>query len=146
MKKVRTLNPLVISMVKRDIPLMCTGERIPINMKNLKAWVTVTSAISKDIRHMIAGLELSRHQDLKVTTIIARSMVIELLSADQSLCGHQTNQQRLKSMDITTIGITTLGKDVTIVRIIGTFLRTTSKHISVATIIDGCVKRHALVF
>ena len=34
--KMRTLNPLIISMVKRDIPLMYAGARMPINMKNLR--------------------------------------------------------------------------------------------------------------
>ena len=55
MTKVRILNPLVISVVKRDIPLMFSRARTPISMKNLKAWVIVTSAIRKVIRHMIVG-------------------------------------------------------------------------------------------
>jgi hypothetical protein len=37
----------------------------------------------------------TEHQDLKVTAITARSMDIEPLNVDQSLCGHQINQQRL---------------------------------------------------
>ena len=58
-----------------------------------------------------------------VTATIARSMVIDLLSVDQSLCGHQTNQKRLKTMDTTTIGTIILGRVVTIVRSMGTLLR-----------------------
>ena len=54
MTKVRILNPLVISMVKRDIPLMYAGVRRPIIMTNLGTWVTMKNAISKDIRHKIA--------------------------------------------------------------------------------------------
>ena len=57
MTKVRTLNPLVISMVKRDIPLVYAEVRRPINMRNLRIRVTITNAINKDIRHMTAGLE-----------------------------------------------------------------------------------------
>ena len=57
-----------------------------------------------------------------VTATIARSMVIYILSGDQSLHGQQTNQQRLKAMDTTIIGIA-IGRVVTIVRIMGTFLR-----------------------
>ena len=91
MTKVRTQNPLVIFVVKRDIPLMCVGERTPINMTNLKTWVTVTSAITKVIRHMTIGLEPSGHQDLKITATIARSMDIEPLNAYPSLYGHQIN-------------------------------------------------------
>ena len=58
MAKVRTLNTLVISMVKRDIPLMYAGERFPISMTNLRTWIIVTSAIRKVIKHKIVGLEL----------------------------------------------------------------------------------------
>ena len=55
MKKVRTLNPLVIYVVKRDIHLTYAGVRMPINMTNLRTWVTVTNAIRKDTRHKIVG-------------------------------------------------------------------------------------------
>ena len=72
-----------------------------------------------------------------VTTTIAKSMVIEILSVDQSLCGHQTNQKRPKSMDITTIGTTTLGGVVTTIRSMDTFLRIALEHISVASITGG---------
>ena len=91
MKKVRILNPLVTFVVKKYIPLMCVGGRMPTSMTNLKTWVTVTSAISKVIRHMTIGLEPSGYQDLKVTVTTIISMDIEPLNVDPSLCGHQTN-------------------------------------------------------
>ena len=90
MTKVRTKNPLVIIVVRKDILLMCAGVR----MQNLKIWVIVISAIRKVIRHMNARQEPCIDQDLKVTTTTAKSMDIEPLNADLSLCGHQTNQQR----------------------------------------------------
>ena len=71
-----------------------------------------------------------------VTTTIARSMVIEILSVDQSLCGLKTNQKRLKAMDITTIRTTILARVVTTVNNMDTFLRTTLEHILVAITID----------
>ena len=113
------------------------GERTQINMKNLKAWVTVTSAISKVIRHMTTGLEPSGHQDLKVTTTNARSMDIEPLNVDQSLCGHQTNHKREKFMDTTTIRTTTLGRAITTIKNMFTFLKNKQEHTTVVTIIDG---------
>ena len=58
MTKVRTLNPLFISIVKRDIPLMYERLRKPISMTNLRTRVTVTNAIGKDTRHKIAGPKL----------------------------------------------------------------------------------------
>ena len=58
MTKVRTLNPLVISMVNRDIPLMYVGVRRPISRTNPKTRITVTNAISKDTRHKIVGPKL----------------------------------------------------------------------------------------
>ena len=74
---------------------MYAGARIPISMTSLRIQVIVTSAKNKDIKHIIAELGLSEHQNLMVTTTTSKSMVIELLSVDQSLCGHHTNQQRL---------------------------------------------------
>ena len=97
MTKVRTQNPLAIFVVKRDIPLMCARARMPINITNLKIWVIVTSAKRKVIRHMNVELKPSGHQDLKVTATTVRSMDIEHLNANPSLCGHLTNQQRNKS-------------------------------------------------
>ena len=55
MKKVRTPNPLVITVVKMEIPLMYVGVRMPITMKNLRTRVTIINAISKDTRHKIVG-------------------------------------------------------------------------------------------
>ena len=72
-----------------------------------------------------------------VTTKIARSMVIELLSVDQSLCGHQTNQKGPKAMDTTIIATKILDKVVTAIRSMGTFLKIAQEHISMETIIDG---------
>ena len=85
--------------------------------------VTVTSTKRKVIKHMTAEPKLLRHQDLRVTTITARNMDIEPLNADQSLCGHQINQQRHQAMEITIIGITTPGIAVTIVRNMDTLLK-----------------------
>ena len=94
-------------------------------MKNLKTWVTIISAINNVIRQINARQEPCMHQDLKVTTTTVISMDIEHLNAGPSLCGHQTNQQRQKVMGITIAGTTTLGKVVTIVKSMDTFLRTT---------------------
>ena len=58
MTKVRTLNPLVISMVKRDIPLMYVGVRRSISMTNPRTRVTITNAIRKDTKHKIVGTKL----------------------------------------------------------------------------------------
>ena len=85
--------------------------------------IIVTYAKNRVIIHMIAEPELSRHQHLKVIAITARSMDIEPLSAGQSLCGHQINQQRHQVMEITTIGITTPEIDVITVRNMDTLLR-----------------------
>ena len=70
---------------------MCVGERMKNNMTNLKTWVIVISVIKKVIMHMTVGLESSRHQDLKDTATIFRSIDIEPLNVDPSLCDHQTN-------------------------------------------------------
>ena len=74
---------------------------------------------------MNAELGLSRHLDLKVTTKIARSMDIEPLNVDQSLCGHQISQQRQHAMEIITIGITLQGIVVSTIRNMDTLLRIT---------------------
>ena len=72
---------------------------------------------------MNVGLGLSKHQNLKVTATTARSMDIEPLNVDQSLYGHQINQQRQNAMKITTIGITTPGIAVTTIRNMDMFLK-----------------------
>ena len=116
---------------------MCIGARMQINMTNLKIWVSVTSAINKVIKHMNARQEPCMHQDLNVTTTTIRSMDIELLSADPSLCGHQTSQQNKEVMDTSTIGTTILGRVVTTVKSMDTFLKTALEHTSMVTIVDG---------
>ena len=57
-KKVRTLNPLVTYVVKREILLMYAGVRKPINKTSPRTRVNITNAISKDTRHKIAGSKL----------------------------------------------------------------------------------------
>ena len=104
---------------------MCVGARMPISMTNLKIWVTVKSAIRKDVKHMNVGLKPLGHQDLKVTATIVRSIDIEHLNVDPSLYGHLKNQQRQTVKDITTLGTTTLGKAITTIKNMDTFLRTT---------------------
>ena len=74
---------------------------------------------------MNVELEPSLHQDLKVTATTIRSMDIENLNANPGLCGHQTNKKRQKVMDITIIATITLGRVITIVKLMDTFLRTT---------------------
>ena len=54
MKKVRTLNPFFIYVVKGDILLIYVGVRRPISRTNSRTRVTVTKAISKDTRHKTA--------------------------------------------------------------------------------------------
>ena len=72
-----------------------------------------------------------------VTATIARSMDIEPLSADQSLCGHQISMQEETTMLTITIGTTTQGKVVTIVRSMDIYLRTVSEHTLKETTTDG---------
>jgi hypothetical protein len=88
---VRTTNPPVISMERKDIHLMYAEARILINMISLRVQAIVTNARNKVIKHLNAEVGLSRHLDLKVTATIARSMDIEPLNVDQILCGHQIN-------------------------------------------------------
>ena len=57
------------------------------------------------------------------TTKIAISMDIELLSADQILCGHLISQQGETTMHTTIIGTTTHGKVVTTITNMVMFLR-----------------------
>ena len=47
--KVRTLNPLIIYVVKRDTLLICVGVGRPISRTNPITRVIVTSVTSKDI-------------------------------------------------------------------------------------------------
>ena len=78
-------------MERKDIHLMYVEARMPISMISLRMKVTITSAKNRVIKHITAEPELSRHQDLRVISITARSMDIEPLNAGQSLCGHQIN-------------------------------------------------------
>ena len=71
------------------------------------------------------------------TTTIARSMDIEPSSADQSLYGHQINMQEKKTMHTITIGTTTQGKVVTIVKSMDIYLIIALEHISKEIILDG---------
>ena len=54
MIKVRSPNPLVIFVVRKDILLISAGARMQINITNIKTWVTVTSVIRKVIKLMNA--------------------------------------------------------------------------------------------
>ena len=72
-----------------------------------------------------------------VTTTIARSMDIDPLSVDQSLCGHQISMQKEITMHTITIGTTIQGKVVTIVKSMDIYLRTTLEHTSKETTIVG---------
>ena len=60
-----------------------------------------------------------------VTTTIARSMDIEPLNEDQSLCGHQTSTQEEKTMHTITILTTIQGKVVNTVKNMVMYLKTT---------------------
>ena len=60
-----------------------------------------------------------------VTTTIARSMDIDLLNVDQSLCGHQISIQGETTMHTITIVNKIQGKVVTIVKNMVMYLRTT---------------------
>ena len=72
-----------------------------------------------------------------VTTTIARSMDIEPLSVDQSLCGHQINMQEETTMHTITIGTTTQGKVVTIIKNMDIYLITALEHTSREITTDG---------
>ena len=68
---------------------------------------------------------------------IAKSIDIEILSADQSLCGHPINPQGETTMHTTTIGTTTQGKVVITIKNMVMYLRTTLEHTSRVITIDG---------
>ena len=103
---------------------MSTGEKGPINTIHLKVKDIVISETCKDIRHKTADLKSQGHKDLMVTTTIARSIDIEPLSADQSLCRHQISMQEETTMHTITIGTTTQGKVVTTIKNMVIYLRT----------------------
>ena len=72
-----------------------------------------------------------------VTATISRSMDIEPLSVDQSLCAHQISMQEETTMHAITIGTTTQGKVVTIVKNMDIYLITTLEHTLKETTTDG---------
>ena len=72
-----------------------------------------------------------------VTTTIARSMDIEPLNANQSLCEHQTSMQGETTMHTIIVGTTTQGKVVTIVKNMDIYLRIVLEHTLKETTIDG---------
>ena len=72
-----------------------------------------------------------------VTATISRSMDIEPLSVDQSLCGHQISIQEETTIHTITIGTTTQGKVVTIVKSMDIYLRTALEHTLKEITIDG---------
>ena len=72
-----------------------------------------------------------------VTGTILRSMDIEPLSVDQSLCGHQISMQKETSMHTITIGTTTQGKVVAIVKNIDIYLINALEHTLKETTTDG---------
>ena len=84
---------------------MFAGARIIINMTNLKIWVTIINVISKVIKHMTTRLEPLGHQDFKDTSTTTRSMDIEPLNANPSLCGHQKNSKDKKSWTPLQLGL-----------------------------------------
>ena len=88
MTKVRTPNPLVIIVVRKDMLLMCARTRIQISMSNLRTWVTAISEKRKVIRHMNTKPKPCMHQDLKVIATIVRNMDIETLNVDPNPCSH----------------------------------------------------------
>ena len=116
---------------------MIVGVKGPISRIHQKVKGIVISATCKDIWHKTAGLKSQGHKDLMVTATIARSMNIEPLSVDQSLCGHQISMQRETTMHTTTIGTTIQGKVVTIVKNMDIYLRTALEHTLKETTTDG---------
>ena len=72
-----------------------------------------------------------------VTATIARSMDIEPLSVDQSLCGQKISMQGETTMHTIIIGTIIQGKVFTIVKSMDIYLRTTLEHTSRGTTIDG---------
>ena len=77
------------------------------------------------------------HKDLMDTITIERSMDIEPLNADQSLCRYQISMQGGTSMHTITIGTTIQCKVVTIVKSMVAYPKIALEHISRETIKDG---------
>ena len=72
-----------------------------------------------------------------VIATIARSMDIEPLSVDHSLCGHKIIMQGETTMHTVTIGIIIQCRVVTIVKSMDIYLRTALEHTLKETIEDG---------
>ena len=140
MTKVRIQNPLFITVIRKGILLMFAGVERLISITHPKVKNIVTNATSKDIWHKIVGLKSQGHKDLMVTATVARSMDIEPLNVDQSLCGHQINMQGGTNMHTITIGTTIQGKAITIVKNMVIYPRTVLKHTSKGIIKDGWTK------
>ena len=122
--KPRMLSLHVTHVQRRATHPMYAEAGIPNSISSPKTQVTVTYARNRVITHMTADPLHSKPQDLKVTVITAKSMVIELLSADLNPCGHQINMQRCQPKEIITIGITTPEIVVTIAKNMDTLLKT----------------------
>ena len=137
MTKVITPNQLVITIIRKGILLMFAGVERSISRTHLKAKGIVTSATRKDIKHKIVGLKPQGHKDLMVIATIKRSMDIEPLSVDQSLCGHQISMQGGTTMNTITIETTIQGKVVTVVKNMVMYLKTALEHTSRGTTADG---------
>ena len=123
MTKVRTLNPLVIYVIKRDILLIYVGVRRSTSRKNPRTRVTIINAIGRDTRHKTTRLGLSGHQNLVVIATTTKSMDIEILSTDQSLCGHPISLQGETIMHTTTTVITILGRAIITIKSMGMLLK-----------------------
>ena len=116
---------------------MFVGVKGPINTIHIKIKDIVISATRKDMWHKNVDLKSQGNKDLKDIVILVRSMDIEPLSVDQSLCGHQINMQEEKTMHTITIVTTTQGKVVTIVKSMDIYHRTALEHTLKETTIDG---------
>ena len=104
---------------------MFVGVKGPISTIHIKIKDIFISATCKDIWHKTVGLKSQGKKYLMVTTTISRSMYIEPLSANQSLCGHQISIQGETTMHTITIGTTIQGKVVTTVKNMVMYVRTT---------------------
>ena len=67
---------------------MFARASIQIRALNKNSWVTIISAISKDIRHMNIGPRPLPLKDLKDTSTIVRIMDIDYMNANLMASGH----------------------------------------------------------
>lgn len=136
-KKVKTQNPLVITAIRKDILLMFAGLKGPINTIHIKIKGIVISETCKDIRYKTIDLKKQEKKYFMVTDTISISIDIDLLSANQSLCGHQISMQKETTMHTINTGTKTLGKVVTIIKSMDIYLKSTLEHILKETTTDG---------